>query len=242
MKPFIRIAISTKADTTSWSVGDALINLFTENSLIFPEFVSHNPDKFSENFPGKDGCKDLWASVAQIRAQGSMSEFYQDFCLRRKKTVKYRSSLSHRMINVRSQVVPASFDLHADWSEKIEWRSLFRSLCKILKPQLAMLHLFTKSELNLIGESHNFAIGSFGTALDPKVYGVGWAMFYGDEFQNFDFKSIDFCGFEHEQIGDGHMIMVTEKIGDVLDDYSKFDARRNELKRCFPSGFFADNI
>ncbi|MCW0389739.1 hypothetical protein NB688_004183 [Xanthomonas sacchari] len=242
MKPFIRIAISTKADTTSWSVGDALIKLFTENSLTFPEFVSHNPDKFSQIFPGKDSCKDLWASVAQIRANGSTSEFHQDFCLRRKKAVKYRSSLSHRMINIRSQVVPASFDLSADWSDKIEWHSLFRSLCKVLKPQLAMLHLFTKSELCLIGENHNFAIGSFGAALDPKVYGVGWAMFYGDEFQKFDLKSIDSWGFEYEKIGDGYMVMATEKIGDILDDYYKFDARRNELKRHFPPGFFVENF
>jgi hypothetical protein len=239
MKPYIKISLRTKIETSQWAIGEALIDILLENSVLTPDLVSHNPDKFSEIFPGKEGCKEIWASVAQLRVNGSMSEFHQDFCWKRKRTIRSRGAISHRMVNARSRIVPGRLSLHADWSDKVDWCTLFISLCNLLPPQLAMLHLFTEPELNSIGENHNFAIGSFGAALNPEIPGVGWAMFYGDEFSDgIDPKIIEAAGFKVEKIGSGYMVCATKEIRDVVADYAIFLDRREELKRILPAGLF----
>lgn len=54
MKPYIQIAIRTKAETIGWSSGEKLIDsLGLNGELLLPEQVSHNADKFTEPFLGK---------------------------------------------------------------------------------------------------------------------------------------------------------------------------------------------
>lgn len=240
MKPYIKIAIRTKAETIDWGVGEKLIDSLNLNDgLLLPEQVSHNADKFTEPFLGKVLCEGVWASKASMRVNGALSDFYQDFAWRRKKTIKSSGSVVHSSRNIRGQVVPGSISLSATCGDKVDWYSLFKTWCEIFPPQLGMLHLFTYPEIGPSEKNGSFQIGSFNSALKPDVPNIGWAMFYGDEFaQEVDVDQIAASGFPVEKLGNGYLVKVTNSIQDVVDDFSLFSMRRAELKSLFREGFF----
>lgn len=243
MKSYIQIAIRTKAETIDWGVGEKLIDsLSLSGRLLLPEQVSHNADKFTEPFLGKTSCESVWASKASMRANGALSDFYQDFAWKRKKAIKSSGSVVHTARNVRGQLVPGSISLNAACSDKADWYSLFKAWCEIFPPQLGMLHLFTSPELSPSEKNGSFQIGSFNAALKPDVPNIGWGMFYGDEFaQEIDADQIAASGFPIERLGNGYLVRVTNSIQDVVDDFSLFSKRRAELKSLFREGFFLIN-
>lgn len=239
MKSYVQISIRTRADTHDWPVGDAMIGALSSNSVLVPEQLSHNPDRYSNPRMDMSCFRECWASVAQLRVNGSMFEFHQDFCWRRKRLVRSSGCLQHKKVNVKGQVVPGSLDFEADWTESVDWAGLFREWCGIIPPQLGMLHVFSRLELDLIDRNGNFAIGSFGPALDPKVPGLGWAMFFGDEFsKQVDPLLIAESGFPLIRMGGGYLVCVTKDLGDVVGDYSGFAERRRHLESILPVGMF----
>ena len=174
-----------------------------------------------------------------MRANGVLSDFYQDFAWRRKRAVKHSGYIAHTSRNIRGQIVPGSANLCSAPSDKVDWYSLFKTWCDIFPPQLGMLHLFTEPELSPEVQNNSFQIGSFNAALKPDVPNVGWAMFYGDEFANeVDADRIAALGYPIEETGSGYLVRVTSNIEDVTSDFPKFSERRAELKRLFREDFF----
>lgn len=235
MKSYVQISIRTKRDTHEWRVGDAIISALSRNRHLVPERLSHNPDSFSDPLLDMSFCSGMWATTAELRVNGSMSEFHQDFCWIRRKPVRSSGCIKHTALNVRSQTVPGSLEFDSNWSDEVDWAWLFREWCGIIPPQLGMLHVFTEPELKTINKNGNFAIGSFGSALNPEVPGVGWAMFYGDEFSTLiDPSLITESGFILDRMDNGYLVCVTNDINDVLHDYGAFCERRERLKSILP--------
>ena len=243
MKSYIQLAIRTKSKTIGWGTGEKLIDsLSMSGGLLLPELVSHNADKFTEPFLGSTSCESVWASKASIRANGTLSDFYQDFAWKRKKAIKSSGSVVHTSRNFRGQLVPGSISLNAAFSDKVDWYSLFQAWCEIFPPQLGMLHPFTGPELSPTEKNGSFQIGSFNSALKPDIPNIGWGMFYGDEFaQEVNADLIAASGFPIDRIGDGYLVRVTNSIQDVVDDFPLFSKRRAELKSLFREGLFLIN-
>ncbi|WP_454834558.1 hypothetical protein [Pseudomonas lini] len=240
MKPYIQIAIRTRAETISWGVGEKFIDsLSLGGDLLVPEQVSQNADKFIEPFMGKAASEGVWASKASIRVNGTLSDFYQDFAWRRKKTIKCSGNVVHTARNARGQLVPGAVSFRSACSEKVDWYSLFKAWCGVFPPQLGMLHLFSEPELGSHEKNNSFQIGSFNSALKPDVPNIGWAMFYGDEFaEEVDADRIAASGFPVEKLSNGYLVKVTKNLQEVTSDFPLFSKRRAELKSLFREDFF----
>lgn len=179
MKPYVRISIRTKIETVGWDVGSQLLEslLLNENeSLLAPEFVSHNPDSVKELF----AVEGLWAEKGSMCVNGSLSDFFCDFAWKRNKNIKCSGYVRHTKRNVRNQIVPGGVHLNSVFSDKVDWYQLLKVWCEIFPPQLGMLHYFTEPELGPHEVNDSFQIGSFNAALRPDVPNAGWAMFYGN--------------------------------------------------------------
>ncbi|HEJ3814682.1 TPA: hypothetical protein SL458_003831 [Pseudomonas aeruginosa] len=242
MKPYILISLRTKVETIGWNSGSQLLDsLNLYSGLLAPEFVSHNPDRVTGRLEGNSHAERLWAEKISIRVNGSLSEHFDSFAWKRKKSVKSTGSVSHTMRNVRNQIVPGSVCLNSIFSDKIDWYQLFKIWSEIFPPQLGMLHYFTEPELGPHDLHKSFQVGSFKAALRPEVSNAGWAMFYGNEFaEKVDADRIARAGFPIEKIGDGYLVRVTNDIQDIVADFRMFAQRRTELKSLFPEGFFLD--
>ncbi|WP_046384109.1 hypothetical protein [Pseudomonas veronii] len=240
MKQYTQMSIRTKVDTFEWKFGkDFIASLYEWGGLILPEQISHNADKFVDLFVGGDECKDYWGAEGEIRVNGSMSRFHEDFAWRRKKTIKSTGYIRHKTQNIRSQLVPGSINFRSACSDKVDWYLLFKKWCEIFSPQLGCLHQFAGLELDPRHKNDSFQIGSFNSALKPDVPNIGWAMFYGDEFaEAVDADQIAAAGFPIEKIDNGYLVRVTENFQDVLDNFPVFSRRRAELKALFREEFF----
>jgi hypothetical protein len=244
MKRYIQIAIRTRSNTTDWKVGERLIDSFgIGDGLLMPEYASYfNPDKIKDPFLGKAACEAIWAVKCAIHlpGPGGLRDFFADFAWRRKKMLKCTGYVVHTSKNIYLNTVPGNLSFNSVYSEKIDWYSLFKIWCEIFPPQLGMLHIFTKPELEFkVNEYDSFQIGSFNAALKPDIPNAAWAMVYGDEFaEKVDVDRIVSAGFPIEKLGNAYLVRVTENIQDVLNDFPRFSKRRAELKSLFPENFF----
>ncbi|WP_313493845.1 hypothetical protein [Stenotrophomonas sp.] len=240
MKSYIQMSIRTKNETADWAIGEKLVeSLSLSGGRLLPEQISHNADKFSNNFIDSSSIRDCWAAEEIFDVNGVQSVLYRDFAWRRRRSVKSIGSVVHTFRNLRGQVVPGSISLRASYSDEVDWMVVFRRWCEIFEPQLGMLHLFTAPELHPDNLNDSFQIGSFNSALSPEVPNIGWSMFYGDDFsREVDDERIKSMGFSVESLMGGRLVTVTKEIGDIVADFSLFDRRRAELKRLFRNGFF----
>ena len=153
--------------------------------------------------------------------------------------MKSSGYVTHTKRNVKSQIVPGEISFTSDYTSKVDFYELFKSWCCIFPPQVGMLHFFVEEELNDLGEYNNFRLGSFGSSLNPKIFGIGWVMYYGPDFcGNIDIGKLEEAGFFVEEVGEGIIVRVTKNIEDVNDDFPIFSMRREEMKKYFPKNFF----
>lgn len=240
MKPYIKISIRTKIETTDWAVGEKFIDsLGLEGGLLIPELISHNADRFRDPFMGKALCRDVWASKVLMRGGGFLLDYFQDFAWKRRRFITSKGRVAHTKKDIKDQLVPGSISFYAAFTDKVDWHGLFKTWCEIFPPQLGMLHVFAGPELAPSAKYDSFQIGSFNALLKPEVPNIGWAMVYGDEFaQEVNVRRIVEAGFVIENIGNGYLVRVTDSINDVVDDFWQFSRRRAELKKLFRDGFF----
>lgn len=240
MKAYVKIALRSRIDTKPQEVGRALLNVLSlGDGHLYPQQVSHNPDRFKDGFKGADALDLWWNEVAQMRVEGTASDFSLDFAWRRKDAVKSTGYVRHTMRNNRGALLPGTVSLTAQWSPKIEWIEVFGALIGVFPPRLAMLHLFTSPEIGRPSPWSSFEAGSFGAALNPDITNIAWAMYYGDEFADEgDRKKMRERGFSVDEQSNGYLVTVTKRLEDVKNDFDSFSRRRAELKTLYRPGRF----
>lgn len=240
MKTYVKIALRTRVETKPLEVGRALLDVLSlGDGQLYPEQVSHNPDRFKDAFSGPDTLDVWWNEVAQIRVEGAISDFSLDFAWRRKAAVKSNGYVCHTTRNNRGAVLPGTVNITCQWSSKVERFEVFRALIDVFPPRLAMLHLFTAPEIGRPSPWSSFEAGSFGAALNPDIANIAWAMYYGDEFSNEgDRQGMRERGFFVDERLNGYLVTVTEKLEDVRNNFNGFSLRRAELKSLYRPGRF----
>lgn len=240
MKTYVKIALRSRIETKPLEVGRALLDVLSlGDGQLYPEQVSHNPDRFKDAFTGAETLDVWWNEVAQMRFEGAISDFSLDFAWRRKAAVKSTGYVCHTTRNNRGAMLPGTVNLTCQWSSKVDWIEVFRALIDIFPPRLAMLHLFTAPELGRPSPWSSFEAGSFGAALKPDITNIAWAMYYGDEFaEEGDRQRMRERGFAVDERSNGYLVTVTEKLEDVKDGFDVFSRHRAELKTLYRPGRF----
>lgn len=172
--------------------------------------------------------------------------------------VDFRPEIDHSQCDTLS--------LEFNYDPNIDWYVFFGRIVDICKPAYGMLHLFTDLELSrsegkdvlerfdgpLVGEgsftkwksSEGHWRGPDKWQLAERRYyrflpQLSWANYFGSEFDG----EIDRMRRKAVADGvqgnvDGRFLRVTDAISDVVDRQEFFSAKREELKSCFPDGFF----
>lgn len=240
MKSFLNISIRTRVETESWKIGEKmLMSLISADARLCPELISKKDEDGSKEFTGFDSVQPAWASPAVVSDGSRSIVFHQNFEWRRKKEIKSEGYVIHTSKNIKSQIVPGSIWFKSEFIQDFDFYNIFKIWCEIFAPQIAMMHLFTKPEISEKNIRIDFMRGLFGAAMKPQAQDMGWAMFYGDEFSNVvDFDLLKNVGASVEKIKNGYLVLVTDKISDVIENFPKFSSHRAKLKSFFPEDFF----
>lgn len=238
MKKYVQIALRTSIDSTELARGQAMVDLISRHGMA-PEQVSFNPDKFKDEFCGEKSLEQWWAAMAVLTSRGRTYKSPMSFAWRRKRAVKASGYVTHTIYNDTGQRVPGDVSITAPWDSRVDWRAVFRGLVNIFPPQIAMLHLFTGSEIGRAGPWSSFESGSFGAALDPHPPNIAWSMFFGEKFaKEGNRDQIRDAGFKLDELLDGYLFEVTDELEDIDRDFEHFSRRRAILRTLYRPGMY----
>jgi hypothetical protein len=243
-KPFIRISINTRCDTTQWTFGKALLQtLIHTHHKLTPEFISNDEGK-SIPFTGVEDCRNFWAPLAQVRtAHMPTFEFPLSFFWSRLREVKGKGNVAHACFP-RQGTTPTlgKVTLEQAPSPKIAWRQLFEALCAISDPFFGMLHLFTKDELGYApfdSPESDFRGGPVGVVIRRGIPELPWGAFLSDEQKVIaNWEELLRDGFEVVRVAGGTFLFLTNDMFEIERSFRGFQLRREEAKAHFDRGSF----
>lgn len=266
MKCDVQLEIQTNADLTSWAVGERILSPLFCNAKLTPQKAAIFGDvtaKYGFDVENIEDCKEHWASKAEMRHDGSLSEFNADFNWKRRKIAKSQGYVTFSNTNRRGKKIPARVWFRSQYRKEIDWAGLFVNWCEITAPFAAILHPLVSMDRPKRNDKDvrdynyeedvfeqawsRFLSGTFycefrAGELNSMVSGLtnlGWASWFGDDFaKEVNEKAIAAAGFPIQKIGNGYLVQVTEDINDVCDDFPKFSKRRAELKALFRDDLF----
>lgn len=261
--------IQTFADIQSWGIGEQLLSpLFSENRLrpqriaTFGEVTS----KHGVDIEAVDDCKPHWASKASMRIDGAPVEFVQDFNWKRTRVAKSIGVVSFPSANLKGTLISGGLFFKSQFRKEIDWIGMFADWCSVLSPYGAILHPaidldrpertdkdvreYSVDEEIAQNAWSRFATGTFHcefrvgelNSLVSGLTNMGWATLFGKNFvEEVDEAAIVAAGFPIQRIGDAYLVLVTDDINDVVNDFAMFSRRRAELKSLFKDGLFLIN-
>jgi hypothetical protein len=243
-KPFIRISINPRRDTTQWNFGkDLLQTLVHTDRRLTPEFIS-NDERKRIPFTGVEDCRKFWAPLAQVRSENMPTfEFPLSFFWSRRREVKGKGNVAHARVPSQGNT-PAlgKVTLEKAPSPKISWRQLFETLCAISDPFFGMLHLFTKDELGYApfdSPESDFRGGPVGAVIRRGIPELPWGMFVSDEQKVVaNWEELRRNGLEIVRIEGGTFLFLTNDIFDIERSFQSFQLRREQAKAQFQRDSF----
>ncbi|MHC2460663.1 hypothetical protein ACVMIX_007367 [Rhizobium leguminosarum] len=238
----IRMFVNTDAVTTDWSIGREVLSAFCEtDERLMPEHLYQWETCIGE-FETVEQCKDSWAWIAEVRANGSKHEFPLGLGWRRKKAVRYQAEIKHSGNNALGRWNGGDLSVYAAPHKTVDWLPVFRRACNALTPTFGLLHYFTPIEdAGRPGTAEGYFSGGIipRKGMPERIANIGWATFFGGEFaKDVKAEQIAEAGFAIEKVGDGYLARITDNINDVADNYPHFSKQRAELKKLFPDDFF----
>jgi len=221
--PKVLISLLTDEDTKQTEFCNAFLELLFSTKSVCPEFVNNFEPI---NVPVK--------SVEDALAYWPEYPFYW----RRKHKIVSQGDVFHTGVYGSGAIL-----LRAKYDRSFDWLGLFRQLVLETKAHYAYLHLITDVErdrtLLNADDAYDFFLGAFTKTVEHGFKELAWANYFGSRWDaEIDYAKLTKTWARVESISDGRLVAVTENLGDVETDYSRFEAVRQRAKESFRTGFF----
>lgn len=231
----VLISFERDQDMTDRDIGRRIITtLINSDSRLTPELVSSGEEKCTDAYENLDDFLNKWWAVeVKMYLNGILSgERYQGPFWRRKSNIKYYASVTHGLITRKGERTPSQLLLRLNWNKTVDYLKLFREFASILKPRIAMLHLFSENEnIQISVKDRLFYSGAFGPRNNPIIPNVAWAMLFGkSDFHDINFDKIKAKGIIVEEYDTYYITRISENLHDILDEFNEFRIKREEFK------------
>jgi hypothetical protein len=246
--PALEISVATDKDRTDWKYGKQFFEaLAMIDPRLEPDTLGYS-DVPRERTPylGLESAEKHWGKFGEVPRVDGLGKISTPFGFgwRRTKTVKHWGSIEFSRRNIASRLFMGCIDLSAAFDRKVDWLSLFKATCESQGAICGLLHLLTDPEFQdahpqLPGSSHYFSnVG--GYILERGIPNLAWATFFGGKYAaDVDAEKLRAHGYHVESFLDGHLVLMSEKLTDILDDFWTFSRRRVELKKLFRQDLFS---
>jgi hypothetical protein len=232
-------SIATTKDTSDWSHGqrffDTLIGIdvrLTPQEIGLPD--NRKAYKTVESF------KPEWGRRVMLKGPLGPAEVLWPVDWQRNTAPRYRGRVdfADRMNNGRW--MHATILISSVFDGKVDWLALFRAICELTDAIGGVMYLITPPEesLKTPGISY-YCLPIGGTIKDKQLPNIGWATFFGSLFKGeVDADLLRSHGFHVEELAAGYLVLMSETITDVRDNFMTFSKRRAELKKYFRPNLF----
>jgi len=223
-----------------WSFGKRFLNILCDQDASLTPQVIGNEERCKVEFIDVHSCQSMWSPVAQIRANGSLMEFREDFFWKRKKTTKSLGYIVHTdRVGPRNELKLGRITIKLQPNRKLDWYNFMRELCSHVQPTYGMMHLFTEPELTPDQVNNDFQIGVASKRLERGIPELACINFLGAKLAgSVNRVKIESSVGTVEAVGEGHLVSVSDNLFSVEDDYVGFSKKRRKLKSIFDEGVF----
>lgn len=259
-KQYILISIHTLIDTSQVEVGKKFLNLLIDfDKRLEPDyFKDYGNEWYKVPYEGEDHWNKGW--TMQMTQKWNDPAYYKPieitspapFDWTRKKAIKYKGEVSHSqligegayIVDVRKKPYFKQGSIRLEFQpprKDIDYLLLFSKLCKSLDAEYGMLHFFTGNEISRYSQhspqtSFRFGHISFGSNI--KIANLGWANYFKYNFSDsVDHGMIQEISSKTDDSLNGTLLVLSDDIYDVKNDFEDFSKKRVIAKKCFASGF-----
>jgi hypothetical protein len=236
-----------------------LLDALGAESKLTPDKVA-NSEPIKHQYEGpEDFLKSWWAKSVTSNVQGgwsSSSSYHLPVFLKRSRFPTFWIKFELGEPSDPKFGLPGSVTLESQWDPTIDYATILKKWCQIIKADFGILHLFTEAEIqgfsNVISElssedekdnlSRNlnfFRSGLFMSPTSNSIPNLGWANFFAEtKADNIQFGLIQDQGFDVEATHDGNIVYVCPDLKTVDGNFPEFCRKRDVLKSLFPEGYF----
>lgn len=233
--PYVQISIRTRLNMRDRDFGAQLAD------ILWTSEPRYSPTKVELDFEKGTPCEsredflDNWCVIKTRTYDGTDYQFPRKLWWKNRNSLKCNGSFGHAFIATTGAKIPGFLNVTFAFREKTAWKHLFLSLCKLMRPQLAMMHVFTEENCPPSKRESTFQTGSFAGLSDPKIPGLGWMFVGGEEFYqplvDFDLADLD---VQRTDCGRYCVLEIAKGAEEVLKDLTGFETRRDRLLEIFP--------
>jgi hypothetical protein len=168
------------------------------------------------------------------------------FSLKRLRATRYEANFEHNNIENNAHSAWGRLWGISDYDASVDWLPIFRRCCIDMNAEVGALHVFSNIEEPPSDTSYkfktqfrSFKAGAFASRFGLSIPNIAWAMFFGPSLASkVDVQGIIAAGFDIEPVERGFFLKITDKLSDVVNDFSAFSMRRQQVRKFFPKGMF----
>ena len=238
--PTVLISIEALTDVSSVEVGRKFMKTLCEvDPRLQPEQVAFS-EEYKDPFISIDDFAENWwrSGGAMTLGDRYVGEAVFGPFWRRKSGLTNRGFVKHADLRDPRYLIPSTVWFQSRWNKIVDFERLFEGWVKLTSPDIGMLHLFTEPEQGRRDSNYkDFQLGYFGRP-EEGVPNLGWAMVFGERYDGmYDKSGIVSAGYSVSELGNATIIRVTDKLGDVFENFDNFSLRRANLRSYFRPDF-----
>lgn len=233
--PYVQISLRTSLAMRDREFGARLAE------ILWTAEPRYSPTKIELDFEKATLCGSLedfldnWCVIKTRNYNGIDYQFPKKIWWKNKSSLKCEGSFGHKFVATTGSDVNGFLNVTIAYRERTNWKEMFLSLCDLMQPQLAMMHVFTLDTCPPNKREGNFESGRFSGLSDPKIPGLSWMFAAGDEFYDpvsgFDLGSLD---VQRTDFGSYCVLEIAKGAKEILTDLKGFETRRDRLLEIFP--------
>jgi len=233
--PYIQISLRTALDMRDRNFGQKL------TGILWTSEPRYSPTRLGLNFEKEVSCEaneeflNNWCVIKAKNYNGTDYKFPKKLWWKNKSSLKCDGSFMHKFTATTGVEVHGSLMVTFAYRDRIDWKEMFLSLCELMQPQLAMMHVFTAENCPPEKREANFQTGNFSGLSNPKIPGLGWMFVAGEAFykpiSDFDLQGLE---IDRKDYGSYSVLEIAKGAKEIIGDLQKFESRRDRLLEIFP--------
>lgn len=233
--PYVQISLRTKLNMRDRSFGQKLAH------ILWTSEPRYSPTRLELDFEKSIPCKtreeflDNWCVIKTRTYDGIDYKFPKRLYWKNKSSLKCDGSFAHKFTATTGKEVHGGMMVTFAYRDRVDWKEMFLSLCKLMQPQLAMIHVFTAENCPPDKREANFQEGQFSGFSNPKIPGLGWMFAAGERFykpsSDFDLQGLE---IDRKDYGSYCVLEIAKGANEIIGDFQKFKSRRDRLLEIFP--------
>ena len=259
------LILGHRSDISDWQAGRAFLDPLFADPVLAPARVSldEKPRNSSSAYVGApEDCRPFWGHIAQISVQGRTFDTVWDFHWQSRKPATAKGWVDFSYKNLRGEPTPGCIAIEARASARVDWHALLVAWCTAFQPDAGLLHSCP------FDDAYGLGVNVLDCTLEEEVQALAWARYRGAELytrfragplnsmvegptnlgwatwfgpglaHHVDAPALQAAGFPVDRIGEGWLVRLSERVGDVAGDHARFAGLRAQARALFAPDLF----